>query len=124
MSDNTIVKHIVSNSVGKANPYLEKLLLKIFENDYHQHIISRDKKLRNVELELKEQIDYLKNSCLEGDDIAAQQQLVINAIMKEKIKDREIANSERRLKNLYAFLTLVLPIITNLIQYLINKFFE
>jgi len=109
-------KNIVISTMGEENDYIIRLLTKYIGGDYQQRIVNEE--YRQIGDELDRKINNLK------DDIEGQRsvQMVINAILKEKLADRSELIKLKKDKFILSILTIVLPCLTTIIQFIITQY--
>jgi cytochrome c-type biogenesis protein CcmH/NrfG len=122
----TSPNEIVLSVMGEANPYLERLLTRILTTDQSetsqgcnaQQVRSKYSELFN---QLSAAIERDKQEVIYGNESLKQQTLLINAILKEKLSDRNALDCSKRHKTLLACVLIILPLVTNLIQFAITR---
>jgi hypothetical protein len=114
-------RQLVLNSLGYDNDYLTRLLYRTL---YGSSIpIPPVLEKHPIAQQLNEQIQVAKEDVLAGNESAQVSQLIIAAILKEKLKDRLQLEDQSQNCSKYKWLTyalgaatVVLPLVTNLLQ--------
>jgi len=108
-------ENIVKELLGEDNPYLIKILDRELNNTSKRTVSS---KFHEIGRDLQKKIDLYKS------DVELQQRpstMVINTILKEKLADRSELLQVRRHRFILTLVSLILPIATNIAQYLITR---
>lgn len=117
-----IATRIVMNTLGHSNDYLIRVLERYMNGGSQQRPINT--KYREIEETLTDQIEHIKSDIELGNETQEQTKLLINTILKEKLADRSALETSQKHKLILGIVTLVLPIITNLIQFGISSAFK
>ena len=115
-------KDIVFKTVGEENEYLKRLVARYLQQE-PKRILTCDK-YNQIDAEITDKIRRIREEILTGNEVQNDHQLLINAILKEKLKDRKSAEDNRRHKWLVGVGAIILTIISNAFQYGINKAVE
>ena len=113
---------IVLRTVNEHNDYLKKILYRYLRNEPQKS--TTKVKYNQIDAQLTEKIKRIREDILAGNESQNEQQLLVNVLLKEKLKDREDAESNKRHKLIFGIIALILPIVTNAIQYGINEAFK
>jgi len=106
---------VVVQIVGTSNDYLIRLLEKALEDKIkHRPVV---KKFENIATKLEQEITSSKGK----NDL---QSLLINTLLREKVSDRSEAESNQKQKIILLILTIVVPLITNILQFAISFHFR
>jgi hypothetical protein len=107
---------IIKSLLGEDNPYLKNLIDKHLNGVNRQRSVTS--KFQLIDQHLQEKINQFKKDV---ESNLPNTSFVINTILKEKLADRSEAIQERRQKFILAIIALIIPIVTNLVQYWITR---
>ena len=132
LSISDISQNASVSAVGYVNDYVVNLAKRYMSED-----VSTLRQGRKMALsEIMQPTDYsdLKNSLSQKIDQHKQaigdgkngdaQRMVINSLMLEKIKDREELASTQRSKMILSICVVIVPLLTNLLQFIVSYFEE
>ena len=106
---------IVEQVLGSSNEYLIRLMEKVMDEKLkHSPVIE---KFRPIATKLEQEITTSKGKS----DLPS---LLVNTLLREKLTDRSNAESNQRQKIILIVLTVVLPLVTNAIQFALSFHFR
>lgn len=104
---------VVEELVGTTNEYLVRLLERVVDDK----LIPRPviDKFKDIAVQLEAEMKTSKNK----NDLPS---LLINTLLREKVSDRSSAEASQRQKTILLILTIVLPILTNVAQFIMTYY--
>jgi hypothetical protein len=108
---------VVKSTLPDDNKYVRRIVEKYLSNSVDKKI---SQKFRHIDDELLKKIENNKKSDIENSFNYSE--FIINVILREKLADRSALIDTRRQKFILTILTITLPLITNLFQFLITHY--